>query len=347
MARVKNIIPVEQWPVPHRTGLELALKARRRRNRRRMRFNWREVTKAGFCKSWGRYLYWARGQDWYDAAMPISALLSVEHVADFVLHLLEVGNRPATVRHRLVGLERMLAALDPTMDRGWLKAMTADFKKTGDRRAKRIRIQLTDELIKFAARLADAADEIADENPIASARLFQTAVQIMLLSYRPMRLKNLHQLSYGKEVRLNADNRWQLDLPPSATKAGNAYDPELPERVVALLDRFQAHRVVLGGIPYVGRLWLFGDGKPQTARSINYHICTQTKKEFSRPMCPHLFRDAVNTTVATYMPEHVRMGMNLVGNRDLACTDEHYNQAERHVAQQRYDQVLDDYEDAA
>ena len=64
-------------------------------------------------------------------------------------------------------------------------------------------------------------------------------------------------------------------------------------------------------------------------------------------MCPHLFREAVNTAVATYMPEHVRMGMILIGNRDLACTDEHYNQAERHVAAQKYNEGLDDYEDAA
>jgi integrase/recombinase XerD len=347
MARIRNIVPVNQWPVPHRTGLELALKARRRRNRRRMCFNWREVTKNGFCKSWGRYLFWARAQEWYADAMPLCELVCAVHVADFVLQLLEVGNRPATVRHRLVGLERMMAALEPSADRGWLKAMTCDFKKTGDRRAKRIRIQLTDDLIRFAAWLADEADKLAVVNAEAGARLFQTAVQIMLLAYRPMRLKNLHELAYGPQFYRKADNMWQLDLPPSATKAGNPYDPVLPERVSILLDRFQAHRVVLGGTPYAGRLWLFGDGGPQTARSINYHICTQTKKEFTRSMCPHLFRDAVNTTVATYMPEHVRMGMNLVGNRDLACTEEHYNQAERHVAQRRYDQVLDDYEDAA
>ena len=133
----------------------------------------------------------------------------------------------------------------------------------------------------------------------------------------------------------------------AVTKYGTPYDPILPQLVVELLARFQHHRGVLTGAPYEGRLWLFSDGSPQSARSINYHICKETKKVFGRSMCPHLFRDAVNTTVATYMPEHVRMGLNLLGNRDLACTDEHYYQAERHVANQKYNRTLDDYEDAA
>jgi hypothetical protein len=161
-----------------------------------------------------------------------------------------------------------------------------------------------------------------------------------------MRLKNFHLLCYGETVKHDGE-RWRLDIPAAATKKGNEYDPVLPDRLVELLDRFQAHRERLGGRPYEGRLWLFEGGEPQTARSINYHICTQTMKKFKRSMCPHLFRDAVMTTVATYMPERVRMGAPLVGNRDFTCTDEHYNQAERHIAQRKYDQALDDYEDAA
>ncbi len=346
MPRVRNIIAFEQWPAPHRAGLEQALSSKRRYNTRRKRFNWKEVTKKGFCKSWGRLLFWARQQLWFEENMPISSLVTREHVEMFVQHLLETGSKPATVRHRLVGLERLSAALDPTSDRSWLKSMMADFKKTGDRRAKRVRIQLTDDLIRFAAWLADEADKVAAVDPVAGAILFQTSVQIMLLSYRPMRLKNLHQLTFDQEVICIDEDQWQLDLPPSATKRGTPYDPLLAQRVVALLHRLQVHRRVLGGAAYNGPLWLFANGSPQSARSINYHICAQTKKEFGWSMCPHLFRDAVNTTVATYMPEHARMGMNLVGNRDLACTDEHYNQAQRNIALQKYSLTLDDYEDA-
>jgi hypothetical protein len=70
-------------------------------------------------------------------------------------------------------------------------------------------------------------------------------------------------------------------------------------------------------------------------------------KEFGRSMCPHLFRDSVITTVASQMPEHVRMGMHLLGNRDQGCVADHYDQSLRVVADNKYNAALDAWEDAA
>lgn len=346
MLRKCKVVRIEDWSAHERDGLSQALEDKRRHNRRRKRLKWSKRMLDSVVGSYGRWLTWARQQDWYHLNVSLEFLLTPERVEAFVQHLEEHGNAPATIRGRVTGLERMLCALAPACPRGWLLEIRARFEKTGDRAAKRARLQFTDDLIKFAAWLAEQAEQLALVDVMHGAVLFRTALQIMMLAYRPMRLKNFTQLRLHHEVR-QAGEQWMLDIPASATKRGNEYDPVLPGRVVELLLRFRDHhRLVLGGSPVDDKeLWLFPDGQPQTARSIYYHVSERTKKHFGRPMAPHLFRDAIVTTVATYMPEHTRMSMHLIGNRDPACVDEHYNQAQRHIADQKYNAVLDAFQD--
>ncbi len=345
--RKTNVVKFEHWPVHHRTGLELALAAKRRHNRRRLRFKWGADMLRGVRASWGRSLYWAQQQHWFDVNAPIEALLTPERVEAYVCYLTSCGDKPATIRHRVMGLERMMAALAPGTDRDWLNAIKCRFPKTGDRAKKRSRLQFTDDLIRFAAALADTDEPYAQFDQAKALKLIRVATQIMCLAYRPMRLKNFHLLQIGTNIKC-VDDQWQLDIPASATKRGNPYDPVLPSRLVALLQRYLSlRREVAGRAAGDGPLWLNDDGTPQTARMINYYVCTQTKKDFGQSMCPHLFRDAVATTVSAQMPENVRMGMHLVGNRDQACMAEHYDQSQRVIADVKYNSALDVWEDAA
>ena len=246
-----------------------------------------------------------------------------------------------------MGLERMLAAVAPHVDRDWLKEIKSRFAKTGDRRAKRARLQYTDVLIKFAAQLAEQAETLAAIDEEKGLILLRTAAQIMMLAYRPMRLKNFWQLRLGVEVIEEADGRWKLDIPAKATKRGNDYDPNLPHRAVDLMLRYRALCSKAVGEAYAdgAALWLRPDGRLQPAWSIYYYVTKETKKKFGRSMSPHLFRDAVVTTVADQMPEDVRMSPLLIGNRDQGCVEDHYNQAQRVIADRKYNSALDDLED--
>ena len=348
MPKKSNVVKVQNWPVHYRTGLERALESTRRHNRRRKRLKWGVDMLRGVCASWGRLLFWSREQAWYEATMPIELMLTPERVEAFVTDLIVCGNKPATIRHRIMGLERMLAALTPKCDRDWLNAIKYRFSKTGDRAEKRSRLQFTNVLIRFAASLAESADELAEIDPIQGAVLYRVALQIMWLSYQPMRLKNFQQLTLGREVIPIEGRQWRSDIPASATKRGNAYDPVLPARLVKHLEHYRfLHLPKLGGDAEAGPLWLTVKGQRQSARSIYYYVCRHTEKRFGRSMCPHLFRDAVMTTVATQMPENVRMGMHLVGNRDQDCMATHYDQSQRATADAKFNAAIDAWEDAA
>ena len=338
---------MNEWPAHHWAGLEHALHALRRHNRRRKRFKWGADMRRGVSTSYGRWLHWARQQSWYDADLSPEALLTPDRVEAFVVHLEDCGNKPATVGHRMMGLERLLAAVAPNVERDWLKEIRSRFAQTGDRRAKRARLQYTDVLIKFAAELAERAETFAAIDEKKELVLLRTAAQIMMLAYRAVRLKNFTQLRLGIEVVEEDDGRWKLDIPAEATKRGNEYDPYLPQRAVDLMLRYRARcsKPLVEAYAEHDALWLFPDGCQQTARSICYHITEQTKKRFKRSMSPHLFRDAVVTTVADQLPEHVRMSPLLIGNRDQRCVEDHYNQAQRVIADRKYNSTLDDLED--
>ena len=282
MCKVHRILRKDQWPTHHRAGLELALRAKRPHNRQRLRFKWADDTVRGVSASYGRWLFWLSEQRLLDATVAPEVLVTPAWVECYILHLEACGNKPPTIRHRISGLERMMAALAPDFDRSWLSELKARYPKTGSHRDKRARIQFADQLIRFAEARCAEADRVAAYNLYRGATICRTALKIIMLSYCPMRLKNLASLRVGCEGAevVFRDGRWQFDIPAIATKKGNEYNPVLPDRVVKMLEHYlERHRPVLAGPNYAGHaLWVTKGGRPQTQSSIRYYISTETKK---------------------------------------------------------------------
>jgi len=299
----------------------------------------------GVTASYGRWLFWNRECGQLTDNVKPESLAVIERVQAFVSHLQASGNKPATIRHRLMGLERMLAVIAPRFDRTALKSIKSEFSKSGDRRAKRARIQDADVLVKFAEVLASDAEADASRDLVRSAVRYRDALQIMLLAYRPMRLKNFASLRIGHEL-VCQEGQWTLDIPKSATKRGNAYDPIVPTRVVKYLDRYVTYyRKELAKSQYTGdAFWVSFVATPQAENSIRHQVSRLTSFRFGQSMTPHLFRDAAATTIATQIPETIRMAPLILGNRGQESIEVHYNLALRADADLRYNAGLDAFE---
>ena len=171
----------------------------------------------GVTASYGRWLFWKRECGELTEDVAPEELATIEGIETYVAHLEACGNKQATIRHRLMGLERMLAAIAPKFDRTALKEIKGRYSKTGDRLAKRARIQDADVLVRFAEEVARTAEIYAGKDLFRAAVIYRDALQIMLLAYRPMRLKNFASLRIGRELLLR-EGQWALDIPGSATK---------------------------------------------------------------------------------------------------------------------------------
>src|SRR6185503_19890051 len=74
-------------------------------------------------------------------------------------------------------------------------------------------------------------------------------------------------------------------------------------------------------------LWVSSFGSALTAHGMYGFITERTKLKFGRSVNPHLFRDAVATTVAIEHPAHVMSTKILLGHHDGRTSERTYNQA--------------------
>ena len=69
------------------------------------------------------------------------------------------------------------------------------------------------------------------------------------------------------------------------------------------------------------------DGLPCPPSGIRLRVKEQTLKAFGVSSSPHRFRDAGVTTIAMELPEHMDMGLALLGNRSRETMNVNHNMA--------------------
>lgn len=87
--------------------------------------------------------------------------------------------------------------------------------------------------------------------------------------------------------------------------------------------------------------WVSSWGTPLTGELLAKRISQRTEEAFGKNMSPHLFRDAVATTIATEDPEHVGMILPILGHSSLQVSEKHYNQAKTLESGRKYLSILE------
>ena len=169
---------------------------------------------------------------------------------------------------------------------------------------------------------------------LRAAIVFRDGLIIALLALRPLRRRNLSELTLGRDL-LRTGEGWTILLPSSATKTHATLEYDWPDLLHAALETYLAvHRPILMARrgrwheTVRDRLWVSSDGSPFTAMGIYDRIIRLTRAAFGRSINPHLFRDAAATTAAIHDPVHVRAAAALLGHRTFATTERHYIQAQ-------------------
>ncbi len=81
-------------------------------------------------------------------------------------------------------------------------------------------------------------------------------------------------------------------------------------------------------------------GTGVSGSTVYYQVMKITKRLIGHAINPHAFRDCLLTTIATEAPENVQAGARILGHRDLATGEAHYNLASSLSAQREYFEVL-------
>lgn len=333
------IMPLEHWPVRDRALWHAAQEQPDFLDEIRPAAQWRPQTLITNAASYGRWLGFLRDRGALIEELSPSERCTREHVAGFLAEL-RARNRPATVLHRVVGLQRSLAVLDPRMDRAFLRSVIDNL--VADYLPERRRRQLPESaaLANLGFRLMTEASRPVPGYVRRQSALFRDGLQIALLAMRPLRIGNFMSLRIGHELRRSGAG-WHFVLEKTQTKNRKAREVPFPtELVESLREYLDVHRPQLAAGRYEGdALWLSCWWQGQSETSCRQQVCHWTALEFGTPVSPHRFRECLATSLAVHDPDEVQIAHIILGN-DYATMQDHYNMARAVDAARHYHATL-------
>jgi site-specific recombinase XerC len=294
--------------------------------------------------SYGRWLGFLQRTGRLDPAASPGTRASREAIEAYIAELAAL-NAPQTVVVRLQSLSVVLRWLAPEVDWSWLRRLVVRLEARAEPvRNKRARLQLADALFDLGMRLTAEAENQMSSTPRERAQLYRDGLMIAFLSCHPLRLTNFRLLELGRHLR-RADDGWWLELEGSETKTGQPLQLPVQARLVPLLEHYlEIWRPQLASPDRVARsraLWLTDQGRPISDTHAHLRITRHTAHAFGRPVNPHLFRDALATTIALERPDKIGIVTPLLGHRSLATAQRAYNLAGMATAAAAWHDALD------
>jgi integrase/recombinase XerD len=328
MRRGATIIGWSEWPAREKVLWETGVCPPTILDGEGVAAHWRKRTVEAYEFAYGRWLGWLKETHRLDPEASPDSRVTRDRLRSYI-ETLQGMNKPATVFGRVVGLERALAVIAPEMDRSLLRAVINKLPRGSDPARKRALLQESAALMELGVMLMGRADEATNIVGVRrNASQFRDGFQIALLALRPFRIKNFAEMELGKNLLQRGDARW-LIFTEDETKNRRLLEVQFPEALLPRLLKYLSHyRPLLAGDRYRGdRLWVSMHYRAEWQGTIYQKIMWLTEEAFGRGLSPHLFRDALATSLAINDPEIVNTAHVMLGN-SLATTERFYNLAQ-------------------
>jgi hypothetical protein len=203
------------------------------------------------AESYGYALAWLAGQGLLDPGLPPEERWSEDRVQRYIDDL-KAQVRPATVKQRILALERAVAVLAPKSDRSLLRSAVCSLPLPPDDGRKRNRLQDSASLVALGLELTDQAERGHHTNPRKNEPIFRDDLQIALLALRGFRKGNFAAIRIDRHLVCEAGT-WWLKFTGDETKTHRPLEVPFPEDPVPALLRYLHHyRPLLAGTRYSG-----------------------------------------------------------------------------------------------
>jgi integrase/recombinase XerC len=234
-------------------------------------------------------------------------------VAQWIEALRQRGLAPRSLVNRAAGLQAAMRILHPDRDWAWLQRdiaiLAEEARPTRDKLAR-----IAD--VSDIRRAAIARMQRIDQVPLTAkaALAYQDGLVMLLLSYRPVRRRNLAETRLG--INLIVDETFKVGrLCYPQTKTSARYEVPLPISVLHRLRKFLSiYRPLLAGPETTDAAWLSVNGQLLSANRLSQRIARATLEELGIRITPHLFRDCLATTVSEIAPENIEDAARLLGH---------------------------------
>jgi integrase/recombinase XerD len=334
-------LPFGQWPSPDRILWQQAVRPVGFFDDENIAAAWSEETRRMTEQGYGCWLAWLNRTGILDPGRPPGDRVFADLFLQFIDDLgREVS--PVSVFTCVSRIKRMLEAIAPSHDWGWITAVCRKLKRAAiPVRQKHLRVVDSSELYALGLQVLDAAETW---HSIFAATQARDGLIISLLAARPLRIGNFAAIELGRHLQWTADSYW-LVFDKSETKNSRPIEVHCPDDLGPHIERYrEVYRPMLlaRATPALEtpRLWINRDGQVMAAQAIRRQIEMHTRRAFGRHINPHLFRDCAATSIAIRDPEHVRIAPAILGHARLSTTEKYYNQAQMLTAAREHNREI-------
>jgi hypothetical protein len=277
---------------------------------------WSAASRLKTAYGYNSWLLWLAAKNLYDPNISPADRVTRERVAAYVSEL-SAALASYTVLCRIQELYDALRVVAPEWNPNWLRQLYRTLRaQVRPAREKLSRLKPIGELTALGERLMEEADSASDRSARRRAAAYRDGLMIALLTYRPLRRKNLAMMRLGRHL-VKVSGSWQILFSAEETKSHAPYEAVLPSALTPRLERYlDVHRPVLmrgrqvdnqanvrPAHPEHDALWVSEWGTP--LNFLGERIAARTKAAFGQSVLPHLFRDCAATSIAVDNPKNI------------------------------------------
>ena len=252
---------------------------------------------------------------------------------------------PYTVAGYVTDLDSVVRAFPNIGDIEFLGNAATNLRRQGrPARDKRPRLRPAIELYQLGFDLMDAAR--GQRDPLKAATVFHDGLLVALLAARPVRLSNLASILIDRHLSRHGGEYW-LTFPANETKTKRHLEFPLPEDLSQMMAQYLAqYRPILAAQSGFWKrsdhngLWVSSHGSQLKRDQVYRRIVARTRQRFGQSINPHLFRDAVATSVAIEDPGHIGIVTTILGHSTTKTAETYYNQASSLEAARNHQAVV-------
>ena len=307
---------------------------------------WRRSTRVLYENSYGRWLTYLKVTGILDETEAPGARASPPRVRAFHDTLLQQALAPYTIAGRLMGLSRVLAAMDPDGDFSFISiAASRVHMRAQPIKDVSLRLQPAEVVLGLGLEMMRAAEEEGRFASLEAAMRYRDGLIIAFLVYRPLRSGNLAGTGLHEQLRWTGEG-WVLAFTSEEMKGKRPFDCDWPVELELHLDRYiQVHRERLldeqaSDVPVPKALWITCGGNRMRREDVYYSVRRWTAEAFGAPITPHNFRHLAASTIAADDPEGVAGIAGVLHHSSLKTSESHYNKARQIEACRQYQSTV-------
>ncbi|WBX82984.1 tyrosine-type recombinase/integrase [Sphingosinicella microcystinivorans] len=183
------------------------------------------------------------------------------------------------------------------------------------------------------------------EPTVRQAQRMQMAAGLGVLLQVPMRVRNLAELDFGKDIQppiAGKIGKWRIAVAADDVKNNVAIDAELDDGLGRLLDRYvNVFRPVLLNGNATTRLFVGQSGTPKGSSALSKQLARFVRREVGVTIHAHLLRHLAAHLWLMAHPGDYETARRLLGHKNIQTTINFYHGLENDNAFARYDALLD------